>query len=126
MRILLDTNILIWWITNDRKLARDAGELIADAGNQVFVSAISLWEIATKSSLGGLAIDMDDLGRNISTNRFRELAFNSAHAIKVATLPAIHGDPFDRALVAQSLVEPMRLLSSDRILEKYSETVMVL
>lgn len=126
MRILLDTNILIWWITNDRKLSRGARELIADANNQVFASAVSFWEIAIKSSLGRLAIDMDDLGRNISTNRFRELAFNSNHAIRVAKLPAIHGDPFDRALVAQSLVEPMRLLSSDKILEKYSETVMVL
>lgn len=123
---MLDTNVLIWWVTNDRKLARGARELIADGNNHIFVSAVSLWEIAIKSSLGRLAIDMDDLGRNISTNRFQDLAFNSIHAIRVAKLPAIHGDPFDRALIAQCLVEPMRLLSSDRILEKYSETVMVL
>lgn len=119
MRVLLDTHILLWWLSDDRKLAKRAREIIAEANNDVLVSSASAWEISIKAALGRLEIELDDLGEAIVKNGFRPLPIALRHALTVGKLPAIHRDPFDRMLIAQASVEELRLLTHDRIFERY-------
>ena len=119
MRLLLDTHILIWWLADDRKLAKNARAIIANPDNEVLVSAVSLWEISIKVTLGRLEVELDDLEQNLTTNGFRSLAINYRHALTAGRLPAIHRDPFDRMLIAQASVEELRVISHDKIFERY-------
>ena len=119
MRLLLDTHVLLWWLSDDRKLAKNARDIIADSNNDVLVSSASLWEVAIKASLGRLEIELDDLENAIVRNGFRPLPIGFRHAVTVGRLPAIHRDPFDRMLVAQARVEELRLVSHDRVFERY-------
>ena len=118
MRLLLDTHVLLWWLSDDRKLAKNARDIIADSNNDVLVSSASLWEVAIKASLGRLEIELDDLENAIVRNGFRPLPIGFRHAVTVGRLPAIHRDPFDRMLVAQARVEELRLVSHDRVFER--------
>jgi PIN domain nuclease of toxin-antitoxin system len=119
VRLLIDTHILIWWLADDRKLTRSARATIANPDNDVLVSAASLWEISIKVALGRLEVELDDLERNIADNGFRSLPINYRHAITAGRLPAIHRDPFDRMLIAQASVEELRVISHDKIFERY-------
>ena len=119
MRLLLDTHILIWWLADDRKLAKSARAIIANPDNDVLVSAASLWEISIKVALGRLEVELDDLEQNVAANGFRSLPINFRHAITAGRLPAIHRDPFDRMLIAQASVEELRVTSHDKIFERY-------
>ena len=119
MRLLLDTHILIWWLADDRKLAKSARAIIANPDNDVLVSAASLWEISIKVALGRLEVELDDLEQNVVANGFRSLPINYRHAITAGRLPAIHRDPFDRMLIAQASVEELRVVSHDRVFERY-------
>ena len=119
MRLLLDTHILLWWLADDRKLTRSARAIIANPDNDVLVSAASLWEISIKEALGRLEIELDDLEAAISRNGFRPLPITFRHALTTGRLPEVHRDPFDRILVAQASVEELRLVSHDRIFERY-------
>ena len=114
MRILLDTHVFIWATTDDIRLSPKARDLIL-AASEVYVSAVSIWEIAIKSSLGKIAADAEEMLRAITASGFRELPVRSAHAAQVAKLPLPidHKDPFDRLLVAQSMIEPLVLLTAD-------------
>jgi PIN domain nuclease of toxin-antitoxin system len=120
VRLLLDTHILIWWLADDRKLTRSARAIIANPDNDVLVSAASLWEISIKVALGRLEVELDDLEQNVATNGFRSLPINYRHALTAGRLPGIHRDPFDRMLIAQASVEELRVVSHDRIFERYS------
>lgn len=122
MKLLVDTHLLVWWVAG-RRLPREAAALIADPGNEVFASAASIWELAIKSGLGRIDVDPGELLRSLETGGFASLPVTNRHALAVATLPAIHGDPFDRLLVAQSKVEGMSLLTHDRILSAYGALV---
>ncbi len=97
-----------------------------DQSNEVFVSAASLWEVAIKSALGKLAVDVSLLRQAALDTGFLELPVLGAHAEALASLPLIHKDPFDRLLVAQAMAEPMRLLTSDRLLGEYGAHVEVI
>jgi PIN domain nuclease of toxin-antitoxin system len=119
VRLLLDTHILIWWLADDRKLNRSARTIIANPDNDVLISAASLWEISIKEALGRLEVELDDLEAAISRNGFRPLPITFRHALTTGRLPAVHRDPFDRILVAQASVEELRLVSHDRIFERY-------
>ena len=90
---------------------------------RVYVSAATIWEIAIKVRLGKLKADVDKVIAEIAANDFEELPVFARHAWLVAQLPAIHGDPFDRLLVAQAQAETMRLLTADARLTKYSDLV---
>lgn len=125
MRMLLDTHIVLWWMTDDKKLPRKAEEIIGDVDNEVYVSAASIWEVVIKKSLGRMQGDPWDIERRLHPTGFTELPITAKHAAKVAELPFHHKDPFDRMLVAQSLVEPMRLMTSDRQLGPYGEMVLL-
>lgn len=119
MRLLLDTHILLWWLSDDRKLTKIARDLIANPDNDVLVSAASVWEISIKAALGRLEIELDDLEDAIVKNGFRPLPIALRHALTAGRLPNVHRDPFDRMLVAQASVEELRIVSHDRVFERY-------
>ena len=114
MRILLDTHVFIWAVTDSRRLSKETRTIMRDA-TEVFVSAASIWEIAIKSAIGKIKADAGEMTRAIGASGFVELPIAAAHAAQVARLPLLndHKDPFDRLLVAQSIVEPLVLLTAD-------------
>jgi PIN domain nuclease of toxin-antitoxin system len=123
MRFLLDTHIFLWWLADDPTLPTGARALIADPTNELFVSAVSIWEVAIKSRLGKIAADVGEIARAVSDSGCRPLPFTLAHAAAVATLPDHHRDPFDRALIAQAQVEPLALLTRDEAMAAYGPSV---
>jgi PIN domain nuclease of toxin-antitoxin system len=124
MRLLLDTHVFIWVVTDDPSLNQKARTIIEEA-SAVYVSAASIWEIAIKSKLGKLDADPEDMARAIDSSGFTELPVSSLHAARVVKLPHNdgHKDPFDRLLVAQSMVEPLVLLTADPKLSSYGGLV---
>ncbi|HEY3998605.1 MAG TPA: type II toxin-antitoxin system VapC family toxin [Candidatus Xenobia bacterium] len=122
MNLLLDTHIFLWFLDGSPRLKASIRQRIAEA-DRVYVSAASVWEAAIKSTVGKLDTGGADLVAEIALNGFIELPVSGRHAAGVATLPAIHNDPFDRLLVAQCLQEPLRLLTADPLLPAYSPLV---
>ena len=114
MRILLDTHVFIWAVIDDPQLTSDARVLIEEADG-VYVSSASIWEIAIKSALGKIDADALEMAQAIKASGFLELSISTAHSAQVAKLPLLnnHKDPFDRLLVAQSMIEPLVLLTAD-------------
>jgi PIN domain nuclease of toxin-antitoxin system len=127
MRVLVDTHLLLWAAASSRRLSKEARLLLEDADNEVFFSAASLWEVAIKAALrkADFKVDVPMLRRALADMGFVELPVSAAHAERLAALPPVHRDPFDRMLVAQSLVEPMVLLTNDSTLAAYGEVVRV-
>ena len=127
MRILLDTHLLLWAMAASRKLPRTVKTQLLASTNEIYYSAASLWEIAIKQGLGrkDFKIDIDALMAALPASGFIELPITALHATGVAQLPAIHKDPFDRLLVAQSMAEPMTLLTNDAVLGGYWDGVKV-
>ena len=127
MRLLLDTHLLLWAVGDSKRLPVEARALLEDPGNDVYFSAASIWEIAIKSSLRrkDFSVDMDVLRAALPQMGLMELPVSAAHAAGVAKLAAVHGDPFDRMLVAQSIAEPLTLLTNDAMLARYWDGVRV-
>ena len=122
MNVLLDTHAFLWWIDNNPKLSSRARGIISDAGNAIFLSAASGWEIAIKARLGKLTLPGAlecFIADQLVVNAFSSLPIQLSHALHVYTLPAIHQDPFDRILVAQSQLEDMPILTADSQIAKY-------
>lgn len=128
MRLLLDTHLVIWWLTDPRRLPADAQTMVRDQAEAVFVSRASLWEMAIKTSIGKLRIDLARFAHAVEAAGFEWLDIRNDHLLAVARLQAFddHRDPFDRLLVAQSLSEPLLLLTADAKLDRYGPTVRVL
>jgi PIN domain nuclease of toxin-antitoxin system len=124
MRILLDTHLFIWAVADHPRLTGEARGLIEGA-SEVYVSAASIWEIAIKSKLGKIEADPEEMAAAIDASGFSELPVSSRHAAQVARLPfnEAHKDPFDRLLVAQSMIEPLVLLTADPQLTSYGGLV---
>jgi len=122
LRLLLDTHLLLWWLDASPSLSAQAGEMIRDPENTVFVSAVSLWEIWLKQSLGKLRLPVDFTDR-LAAESFESLPLVAAHARQVAVLPWRHRDPFDRMLVAQAQVEKLVLLTANEALTAYGAVV---
>lgn len=122
MRLLLDTHIFIWVLDDDSRLSDVAWAKIEKA-DEVYVSSVSLWEVAIKFQLGKLRIEPEKLVDAAAASGFLELPVSFQHTLALRHLPAVHRDPFDRLLVAQAISEPMNLLSSDKILSQYSSLV---
>jgi PIN domain nuclease of toxin-antitoxin system len=122
MRLLLDTHIFYWSVYNRRRLPERAHKTIL-AAEAVFVSAVTIWEMAIKVRLGKMKGDPARLAEYIAQSGFTELPIWSRHAKLVATLPMHHTDPFDRLLVAQAMSEPLHLLTSDVKLKPYGDLV---
>jgi PIN domain nuclease of toxin-antitoxin system len=126
MNVLLDTHVALWAITNSPRLTPRARDLIESPKATVWVSVASLWEIAIKHSLGrgDMPVSSDDALRYFQASGYQMLGIESEHVIAVEHLPPHHQDPFDRLLVAQSLVEPMRLITHDPLVARYSEQIL--
>ena len=125
MRLLLDTNTLLWLMEGNPRLSRHVRSLIENA-EEVYVSSVSLWEIAIKSRIGKLEEDAELVAGQLEAAGLSELPVTHRHAVAVGRLPLLHRDPFDRLLVAQAITEPMRLLTADTRLAAYSELVILI
>ncbi len=127
MKLLLDTHIALWAITDDPVLGDKATRLIGDPDNELFVSSVSILEIAIKRTRRpeSLAISAEEVRRKLDAAGYRFLDVSAVHAAAVETLPLVHGDPFDRLLVAQALSEPLRLVTRDRAVAAYSDTIIL-
>lgn len=126
MNLLLDTHVAIWAVRASHLLPRGIKTLIGDPKNAVFVSPITIWEIGIKRALKRASappIDTEEAVFQFEAAGYGWLPVTPAHAAAVESLPLLHGDPFDRLLVAQALAEPMRLVSRDRRVAAYSDTV---
>ena len=125
MRILIETPIYLWYLADSRKLTATARKHIA-AADEVYVSAVTLWEASIKVGIGKLDVDPDELVAGIEASGFIELPIYARHTIGVLRLPELHRDPFDRLLIAQALYEPMRFLTADAALKQYSDLIDVI
>lgn len=125
MHILLDTNVLLWAAGASGRFDRATTDLLQDPSNTVMFSAASIWEIAIKTGLGrpDFQIAPDSIVKTALEAGFIELPVRSETALRVAALPHHHRDPFDRLLVAQAMAEPAVLLTTDRILTRYTDLV---
>ena len=119
MNLLLDTHTLIWALADNPELAAPAREAIVDGNNIVCVSAVSVWEISIKKTLGKLDAP-DTLLEEISRHRFTPLEIALKHADRAGRLPPIHLDPFDRMLIAQAQSEQLTLVTRDAEIQKYA------
>lgn len=123
MRLLLDTQIFLWWLADSRRLGKAARERI-EAADEVFVSAASIVECEQKIAAGLLEADAEELARGITASGFTELPVRARPAAAAASLKRLEGaDFFDRLLVAQALAEPLRFLTANPALKGYSELV---
>ncbi len=121
MKRLLDTHVLLWAAGKPERLPRRVRRLIEDPNVEPFFSSASIWEIVIKRGLGreDFHVDPRVLRRGLVDNGYSELAITAAHALAVDQLPPIHKDPFDRMLVAQSMVEGITLLTADPLVAQY-------
>ncbi len=122
MRVLLDTYVFLWWITNDRQLSARARAVIEDGTNTLLLSAASAWEIAIKAQIGRLPLH-DPPARfvpeQMAANGIEGLAISISHALGVSDLPPLHRDPFDRLLVIQGQNEGLPILTADPLIAQY-------
>jgi PIN domain nuclease of toxin-antitoxin system len=125
VNLLLDTHVALWAITDSARLSASARQQIMAERTTVWVSVVSLWEIAIKHALGrgDMPVSAHDAAAYFRDSGFRMLVLQPEHALGVEALPALHTDPFDRMLVAQARVEPMRLLTHDATVASYGGTV---
>ena len=127
MRLLLDTHIVLWALTDDKRLSAMARELIADQDNSVLVSSASIWEIAIKHAVrrNTLPFSGADAASYCTQAGYRLIDIRHAHAAAVESLPALHNDPFDRMLIAQAMTEPLRLVTHDRAVAAYDKSILL-
>ncbi len=123
MRLLLDTHALLWFYLNDPQLSARAMALILDSANVKLVSPASYWEIAIKVNIGkyALKVSYDEfIQEAIHENGFEILPIEPRHTSAVVAMPRHHNDPFDRLLIAQSMVENISILSVDAVFDQYA------
>jgi len=118
MRLLADSHVLIWWADNPALLTPAARAAIADPDNEVFMSAASLWELGLKVAKGKLRLPPNFV-QTLRLGGFADLPILARHAERSLSLPPVHGDPFDRMLVAQALEEGLVLVSCDQWIASY-------
>ena len=122
MRLLLDTHAFLWWLAGNTRLSMSARRAVEDPDNDVIVSAVSAWEIATKHRIGKLseaAAVAQDVAGAIASQGFEALPITVEDAERAGGLPGPHGDPFDRMLIAQAVARGLVLVSIDRVFDKY-------
>ena len=123
-QLLLDTNVLLWYFWGADRIGT-ARQLIESKESQGFVSVVSWWEIAIKTRIGKLAVDLGQLRFYAERHAFVELPITGEYMKAYLELPALHKDPFDHMLLAQAISSPMRLITGDAILAEYTSLVMV-
>lgn len=121
MRYLLDTHVLLWWLSDARALGKSARSAIDDPANEILVSAVTAWEIAIKRAVGKLDSPAD-LEEQILSSHFTPLPITVGHALAAGALPRHHEDPFDRILVAQAMAERLTVVTRDPRIALYGIT----
>lgn len=127
MKLLLDTHVWIWWLTDPDRLSRRAHAALVAPDNQLHLSPASTWEMVVKFAAGRLEMDgsaEELLEEAIIASGVRPLPIEHSHALQVAKLPPHHRDPFDRMLIAQAQVERLALVSADRALADYDVEIL--
>ena len=121
MRLLLDTHLLIWAVSKPARLPAKARALMTNEANQLFFSAVSIWEISIKASYkrSDFVVNVPELHGELLRNGYGELAVHSGHTFAVVHLPHLHKDPFDRLLLAQAMREDLTLVTADELLASY-------
>ena len=121
MNILLDTHAIIWFFENDNRLSKNAVEIIYNLENMIYVSMVSIWEVAIKMSTGKLNFDggIDNFIKSIYQNEFELLDISPKHTKIISTLSFIHRDPFDRMLIAQAIADDLIIMTVDENIIKY-------
>jgi PIN domain nuclease of toxin-antitoxin system len=122
MKLLLDTQAFLWWISNGPDLSDKAKEAIGEE-SEVFFSVVNAWEIVIKASLGKLPLpELPSvlIPKMLKRHNFQVLPVTLQHTLKVYDLPDFHKDPFDRLLIAQALVEDFALVTSDELIKQYA------
>jgi PIN domain nuclease of toxin-antitoxin system len=123
VRLLLDTNALLWALTDPERFAPSTADAIRDPDNDVFASVVNAWEIGVKRAKGRLRGRLD-LEPMLNRHDFKVLPVTLSHALAIESLPPQHHDPFDRILVAQTQVENLVLVTSDRKMRQYEIAVL--
>ena len=118
MRLLLDSHVVVWWALYPDRLRRATRDLLIEPENELFLSAASVWELGLKIARQKLRLPEDYTAR-LMADGIDELPVSIAHADRAMTLPPLHGDPFDRLLIAQALLEGLVLVTSDREILRY-------
>ncbi|MFF5291342.1 type II toxin-antitoxin system VapC family toxin [Paractinoplanes globisporus] len=116
MSLLLDTHVVLWWLSDDPTLAAELKDRL-DHEPDVYISAATIWEVAIKQSIGKLK--PDDLPERVRDSGFRHLDITAEYGIAAARLPLLHSDPFDRMLIAQAKTEHLTLVTRDAEIAKY-------
>jgi PIN domain nuclease of toxin-antitoxin system len=119
LRLLLDTHVLIWAMQQPERLSPTARTALADRQNEIFVSAASVWEIAIKVASGRLAFPVAAIDIMLAEMGFGVVEIAPRHAVELLALPRLHGDPFDRMLIAQARAEGLTLVSDDAMIRQY-------
>ena len=115
---LLDTHVILWWLTETDVLSLKARQILSDPHNVIYVSSVSFWEMAVKSSLGRLTLPRNIL-KLLSEEGFKTLPLLPEEGLAVVDLPMLHNDPFDRALVAQAKYNDLVLITRDAYILEY-------
>lgn len=123
MRLLLDTQVLIWWAAGDSKLGSETKAAILDRGNDVLISPIALWEIAIKTRARKLNMDAMEVAAASKAEGMRLIDFRANHLDALRDMPMHHRDPFDHLLMAQAVAENAAMVSADRALTHYPLTI---
>jgi PIN domain nuclease of toxin-antitoxin system len=125
VRLLLDTHVLVWMTSESRRLSADARNLLGDPDNELLYSVVSLWELAIKYGLRRTEILLDPraMRRELLDSGFVELDVTGEHVVAIGRLPPLHRDPFDRLLIAQSIIEGITLITADPIVARYPAPV---
>jgi PIN domain nuclease of toxin-antitoxin system len=116
-RLLLDTHVLLWWLSDDDELSPGVKDLI-DTELEVYVSGASLWEMSIKAAAGKLRLPADWL-HVVGQSGLLELPIRAEHAVEAGQLPPLHRDPFDRMLIAQARCERLTLVTRDTMIHAY-------
>ncbi|MBX2989715.1 MAG: type II toxin-antitoxin system VapC family toxin [Bacteroidetes bacterium] len=121
MKLLLDTHALIWFLQDDERLTAEAKKAIQTSGNVSFVSLASMWEMAIKSSLGKLKIEVPfgEIPNSVRKSGLEMLDIRFEHIETVSGMPFFHRDPFDRILIAQAIFSRLSLVSNESVFEQY-------
>ena len=126
MKILLDTHIFLWFISGDTQLSTDVQDVIRDQDNEVYLSAISVWEATVKYQLGKLPLPEHPeiyLPRQRDLHQIVSLALDESSVVQLAALPPLHKDPFDRMLICQALQNGLTIATVDVAVRAYSVSV---
>jgi PIN domain nuclease of toxin-antitoxin system len=122
MKVLLDTHTFLWWVADDPQISVTAKNIIANPDNDIYLSVVSAWEIIIKVGTGKLSLSEPPeiyIPTRIASNQFEILPVQISHILEIHSLPNFHKDPFDRLLIAQSLVENFSLITVDSAIAQY-------